>query len=76
MFKHPSSVKDKKYLPTTKTNAPMKTAWKTFPDASATSSMKNADKPAQSVPSPLFSPLQRVAPDICSKENHTVLIDH
>ena len=53
-----------KYLPTTKTDAPMKQARKTFPDSSTTSSTKNANKPAQSVPNPRFNPLHRVTPDI------------
>lgn len=49
--------------PMMKTEIPMKTAWKTLPDSSAIYSMRNANDPANSVPSPLFSPLYSVAPN-------------
>lgn len=45
----------------------METARKVFRDFFAITSMANANKPAQSVPNPRFSPLHKVAPDIHSE---------
>jgi len=53
-----------KCLPKTKTAAPMKTARKIRPGASARYSIKNANNPADRVPNPLLSPLHKVPPAI------------
>ena len=48
--------------PIINTEAPMMKARKTFPILAATNSMRSAREPANTVPSPLFSPLHMVAP--------------